>query len=474
MRKRVRIANSNYKSQLFSRQPPTQEMFNNLIVANTQNNDIENNINIDENNVNIDIDNDTQQQPAAVKDQLIEESDVFVDDIDKNGLYWRESEDIDEISPDFDESDFVFPDSTAEALFHNENVEDYVQKFRENADHFANGNYEQFTDDGEDLFEQNQPHLDDKKRSKFYKKKDFCKKFYAVSIKHNLSGSAIWDILNVFDTCTEYLSLPLKRKEEGKATGFDDEVENKPILLQSSVDLEKYIEKDKSTLSIDICSKGCCAYLGCNAQMINCPHCAEPRFSQCSEKSCKKKKYHQCNHKIESRTPFRSMYYRSIIYVLTYKLMKSINKTDNNNEFSYLSYLERNLNNQNISRKGTVIVDTIYSDPVRVQYEFMCQHFQQILPIYKSEYPNCKIIMKNFILSGFFDADTFFKRKGDSVWAYLISIHNCCPSDRMKLGKGLFLSIYHKEKLSTSSSRFLMEKVFVKELLMLEYGVPIL
>jgi hypothetical protein len=105
----------------------------------------------------------------------------------------------------------------------------------------------------------------------------------------------------------------------------------------------------------------------------------------------------------------------------------------------------------------------------------MCQHFKDTLePYYRKEYPKYKIVMKNFILSGFFDADTFFKRKGDSVWAYLISIHNCCPSDRMKLGKGLFLSIYHKEQLSTSSSKFFMEKVFGQELITLECGVPIL
>jgi hypothetical protein len=295
-----------------------------------------------------------------------------------------------------------------------------------------------------------------------------------------MSDSAMWEILNVFDTFTEFLNLPLKQKdtkknyqeekEEKEATIMEEEDRSFP---RTSIDIERFIEIDKSTLSIDICYKGCCAFLGNNAGMVKCPHCKEPRYSQCSQTSCKGKKYEQCKHKLSLRCPLRSMYYRSIIYVLTYKFMKELK--NKKKQYSYLSYLEKNISDTKKTKNNTVITDTIYSDPVIQQYSLMCQFFTSKLePFYRNKYPKYKIEMKNFILSGFFDADTFFKRKGDSVWAYLISIHNCCPSDRMKLGKGLFLSIYHKEQLSTSSSKFLMEKVFGQELTALEYGVPIL
>jgi hypothetical protein len=81
--------------------------------------------------------------------------------------------------------------------------------------------------------------------------------------------------------------------------------------------------------------------------------------------------------------------------------------------------------------------------------------------------------MKNFILSGFFDGDTFFERKSDSGWMYLIGILNCNPSDRMSLGIGLYLALLHLEKSGGDVERFFMRNVFAEELSRLEKGIII-
>jgi hypothetical protein len=476
MRKRLQT-----KDKIFKHHPPTQTQFDNL--NNALIDEEENALIIEEKEENESNITMQQHDDEQIVGQDHNETQNIIDQLfstieDKNGLYWKteEDENEDENEDETKSIDFEFTDSTADNLFEEELIDDYIVNFRNDAQYFVNGRFERNNADGDELFEKERIN---KTRTKSYTKSNFCKKFYAVSIKHNLSESAMWEILNVFDMCTEFLNLPLKQKitkrQQNKQYGDRDEEvvaveEEDRSFPRTSIDIERFIDVDKSSLSIDICCKGCCAYLGNNATKIRCPICNEQRYSQCSQTSCRGKKYDHCKHNSSLRYPLRSMYYRSIIYVLTEKFINAIKKKD-----PYLNYLEKNIDNEKKSKNFTIIVDTIYSDPVREQYSLMCQYFYETLqPYCKYNHPNCKIEMKNFILSGFFDADTLFKRKGDSVWAYLISIHNCCPSDRMKLGKGLFLSIQHKEKLSTSSSQFLMDKVFVQELKVLERGVPIL
>jgi hypothetical protein len=46
----------------------------------------------------------------------------------------------------------------------------------------------------------------------------------------------------------------------------------------------------------------------------------------------------------------------------------------------------------------------------------------------------------------FYDGVTNFKRKSDSMYPLLVSVSNCNPSDRAKLGCGLFLAALHNVK----------------------------
>jgi hypothetical protein len=322
------------------KQPPTQQLFDKLLsnsallLENVNNNDLVVEKEVEEKSIIADKNNNMLLLETQYDNNIIvgDESSTMnnhnIDEEDKSGLYWKESDDEEN---EIEEKDFAFSEKTSDHLFDTEPLDDYIAKFRDDANDFANGKYENNNDDGDELFERLPPD-NNTKRLKFHKKSEFCKTFYAVSIKHNLSESAMWEILNVFDTFTEFLNLPLKQKEmkknkiqqqEDKEAIMEEEDRTFP---RTSIDIEKYIEIDKSTLAIDICYKGCCAFLGNNAGMVKCPHCNEPRFSQCSQTSCKGKKYEQCKHKLSSRCPLRSMYYRSIMYVLTYKFIKEIKK----------------------------------------------------------------------------------------------------------------------------------------------------
>jgi chemotaxis protein histidine kinase CheA len=335
---------------------------------------------------------------------------------------------------------------------------------------------------------------------------EFVRKFNNVSACHGFSKVAMLDILTLFDQCTCNLILPLKNRRRKKVftnsdhfhyeavadnKDYEEEEENivdddvvrnykEEAAAQRNLDIDKYISEDSSKFEFHVCPKGCVIYIGNYAEMINCPICHSMRFSKCKHKSCQKKEYEECNpfadeegHSIKYRFPIKTIYYRSSIILLTEKLLTARKK-----KLNYLDYLERKYEGFNYlnASDNNHIIDTVDSEPVKEHYNSMKTRFDDLLQpicikLMSDKQIKKKVEMKNFILSGFFDGDTFFERKSDSGWMYLVGIHNCNPSDRMSLGKGLYLALLHLEKSGGNIERFFMKNVMAVELKKLEYGV---
>jgi hypothetical protein len=382
----------------------------------------------------------------------------------------------------------------------NDQMKEFMNKANANANAYSQNNINN-NDDDDICFEINSKST--------CTKSEFARKFNNISNSHGLSKIAMLDILNLFDHCTSNLNLPLKKKrtknylktskinpfilgggggdgeeEEEKNDDFDDEdlKQQKENEAQKNLDIDRYLIEDHSKFVFDVCPKSCIVYFGKNSQKIICPVCETWRFSKCKHKSCRNKSYLQCNpfdeeegHSVKYRFPLKSIFYRSSIVVLTEKLLNAKNK-----KLDYLNYLENRIQSSIIDDKlvspPEYIVDSVDSQAVKKNYEDMVKNFDSLKKQYESNmmkaYNNKRmIVMKNFILSGFYDGATFFKRNSDSGWFYLIGILNCSPSVRMSLGKGLYLSLLHLEKPGGKIDRFFMQNILAEELRQLETGV---
>jgi hypothetical protein len=437
--------------------------------------------------------NNNQQETASDEDAIDEknnEEEVMGieedgDEKDNESNYWNEEDE--EIQEEKEEDDCF--NSNNNIFYTNEDNKEQIKKFIQKAQNIDSNLSKRSNDDDSNILFEN-------KSDSTCTVSEFARKFNNISATHGFSKAAMLDILNLFDQCTCNLNLPLKNKRnigvpaksnhdfhfnDDGDDGDDDETENidddnlkEDAAAQKNLDVDKYISEDTSKFEFHVCPKGCVVYIGLYAEKINCPICHTMRFSKCKHKGCQNKQYEECNpfdieggHSIKYRFPLKSIYYRSSIILLAEKLL-----TAQKNNLDYLDYLERRINNNDID-DSNYIVDTADSGPVRNNYRIMKNRFEQIYDILLQNNIKKKIEMKNFILSGFFDGDTFFDRKSDSGWMYLVGIQNCNPSDRMSLGKGLYLTLLHLEKSGGNVERFFMKNIMAGELKKLEEGVII-
>jgi hypothetical protein len=441
--------------------------------------------------------NNTQEETIEHAEDDADEDSSREENNNEDDNYWNDDEEEknqEEEKEEDEEKDDCFNSSNNNIFYNDKDNEEQINKFIEKAKKIDLNLSQRCNDDSKMLFEE--------KSTSTCTVSEFARKFNNISATHGLSKAAMLDILNLFDQCTCNLNLPLKHKRKIGAAGVksnhnfhfndddDDDNNNNDVenidddnlkeeaAAENNLDVDKYISEDSSKFEFHVCPKGCVVYIGLYAEKINCPICHTMRFSKCKHKGCQKKQYEECNpfdseegHSIKYRFALKSIYYRSSIILLAEKLL-----TARKNNLDYIDYLERRLNDIEVSDE--YIVDTADSAPVRDNYKIMKKHFDEILQpkidkVLKQNNIKKSIEMKNFILSGFFDGDTFFERKSDSGWMYLTGIQNCNPSDRMSLGKGLYLTLLHLEKSGGKVERFFMKNVMVGELRRLEQGVII-
>ena len=90
---------------------------------------------------------------------------------------------------------------------------------------------------------------------------------------------------------------------------------------------------------------------------------------------------------------------------------------------------------------------------------------------FETKFPGETLYQCSLGLTMFIDGKVNFKRKSDSMRPMLISIANCHPSDRGKLGAGMSLTMLSNVKGSSQAEQYLINDLFVQELLQLHKGI---
>jgi hypothetical protein len=126
--------------------------------------------------------------------------------------------------------------------------------------------------------------------------------------------------------------------------------------------------------------------------------------------------------------------------------------------------------NRRVKKTGKII-DILDGAEVKRQQIKMKRRFKKTEKSFKAQAPDLQLTPCSLILTAFYDGVVNFKRKADSMWPLMISVANCNPSHRSKIGVGLFLTILHNVAVGTGAEKYLVEQMLAQELVKLENGI---
>ena len=251
---------------------------------------------------------------------------------------------------------------------------------------------------------------------------------------------------------------------------FQKALPNIDMFTKPQMRLKDYREDDERHYEVHVCKKGCMAFHGADAKLIRCKKCNTPRFTKC--KYCKGKPYESCSpfcisrgridvHALATRVPLSVAYFRSIIL----KLLECFQDAEATPDlFSYHDP------NNRFTRDGHTI-DICDGEEIKRQQEIMRERYVEKDKTFEVDGIKRKLVEFSLILTLFYDGKVNYKRKLDSMWPLLLSIINCNPSLRSRLGVGLFLVLLHNLQGSSAAEKYLMEEILIKELQALEKGI---
>jgi hypothetical protein len=336
-------------------------------------------------------------------------------------------------------------------------------------------------------------------------KRQFAQRLESIAGFNNLSNSCINQILSLLSDSIPHLNLPIARKTNGKKC--------KHVVNN----IGRYTDHDKNNYPIQVCTNNCIAYHGkrrlinvpisqqqfnrthnhieydgdtnnileevdCST-LIACPFCAQPRFTRCNKPTCQDKDHLACNpffpaepkpgkhpvvHSILYRFPMKTMYYRSIIVKLME--MYKFSLSPNNKEF-----LNYHLLRNRVFRKDCVfdINDgiAVVKKMEDMHDKFLVEQKRHAEVRMKTNLPVLKLKECSLGLTLFYDGKPNFTRHVDSMWPLLCSVINCNPSDRTKLGVGMFLTALHNLSPGSKAEQYLMDTILISELKALQDGM---
>ncbi len=301
--------------------------------------------------------------------------------------------------------------------------------------------------------------------------------------RHNISRAAMDDMLSLLGNHFVHANLPVVAKN--------------PILTAKTTEsktitnnIHKYVGKDTRTVVIDVCTKDCIAFHGCQlvrgimtdcSTMMYCPYCNETRYSACSHPDCKDRDYAACSPHSrdpttgkptghQSRIPRKTAYVRSIIakFLSLYKQSLCAGNED------LLKYLEKSPHGKaskyRVTREGCFI-DSCDGEVVDSEYESMKTKFREVNKQYQKENPGKRLYMCALLFTLFYDGMVLFERDCNSIWPMILSILNCNPSLRTRLGVGLFAPLIHDMKPETKAETYIIRSFLAAELKQLEDGI---
>ncbi len=122
-------------------------------------------------------------------------------------------------------------------------------------------------------------------------------------------------------------------------------------------------------------------------------------------------------------------------------------------------------------KKSGKIIDILDGAEVKRQQIKMKRRYKKMATKFARQSPDVELFECSLILTAFYDGVVNFKRKADSMWPLMMSVANCNPTHRSKIGVGLFLTILHNVAVGTGAEKYLLEQMFTQELVKLENGV---
>lgn len=221
------------------------------------------------------------------------------------------------------------------------------------------------------------------------------------------------------------------------------------------------------------------------SKLISCLHCNMQRWSKCTHLNCRARSYEQCNpfsddvevrkksHSTEYRVPMRTVYYRSIILKVLELYKKTLVGKKNHN---YLNYEKTRL-----KRPGCIIdmmdgatVDKEY-DGMRAQFKNARGAFEQENAEKDSNDPtrNERLFQCSIGYTLFYDGVQNFERNADTMYPLICSVMNCNPTERSKLGGGMFLTALHNVKTGSGVEHYILRELLATEMRQLEQGIII-
>lgn len=103
--------------------------------------------------------------------------------------------------------------------------------------------------------------------------------------------------------------------------------------------------------------------------------------------------------------------------------------------------------------------------------EQMADMHQQYLAFKQSYAGDTELHEVSLLLSLFYDGDKLYDRSNDSLWPLMMSIFNCDPSFRTKLGLGLFMVSLHNMTVGSGAEQAMIDNLLTEELKQLENGI---
>jgi len=295
-------------------------------------------------------------------------------------------------------------------------------------------------------------------------KADFCKEYVQHAAFNNISDAESLRWFNLLQKYAPEINWPLKEMRKTLKTG------SKTIKLDLNV-----CHDAKNIIEIDICIKGCHAYMGEYATEIFCPNlsCRHPRYKPCTHGNCKGETAKMCNpfnrRSHNERIAYRVIYYKAVLAQLKELIYWSITHKkevfDHSLGMDMFSRTRATENRYDGVEPEELIGDITESKQAMFHKEQMNEIFQQAV----KEYPDLEDW--SFILSFFYDGGVLFTRKSKSIWPLIMTILNCNPDVRNTAGLGQRLVFVHDAKVGCNAEQLVFSEVLVPELNLLGKGV---
>lgn len=290
-------------------------------------------------------------------------------------------------------------------------------------------------------------------------KTDFCNEYSQFAAMNSIKPAVSERLFQMLQKFLPEVSWPLAKSARGKK--------------KNTLNLNAYVPEDGRRYKMDVCVKGCHAYVGIYAKEIRCPNtkCNKPRYRDCTQNKCKNP---NCNPfdgtgcSVRRRIPIRTAYYLPIIPLFKELVHWSITTEkdvykDNFMAASQKTYITKiNSKGENEQLVGDV------TDSKQATY-----HKNKMANLYKQEcakFPNLDLEEWSFITSEFYDGGTLFARRSKSVWPLVLTILNCNPDARIKIGIGMFLVALHDLAVGCRAEQSIFSELLMPELNFLGRG----